>query len=294
MRYTNFQRLPLPVYNAIVNDDYDAGISDYTPSSLNRPAYQNKLLKENNNKIEVDVSSRLWALMGKAMHSILEQSKDEDSLREVRVYRQIDKWLIGMQMDRLWLQDSVLQDYKFTSAWAFIKNEPKPEWESQLNIGAYILKDCFYLDGETRAPVKVDVKKLEIIGLLRDYSEKLKLTNPDYPKHQITTMNIPMWKDDMAKSYITQRALEQEKYMSTPLDQLEPCSKEERWATDDKWALMKKGNKKASKLFDNEEDAENAKSDVKHFVEYRPAEAKRCVKQYCDVYDVCPFKGGKE
>ena len=64
-----------------------------------------------------------------------------------------------------------------------------------------------------------------------------------------------------------------------------PCTDEERWHQPDKWALMKKGQKKAIKLY--EEKPENLTLSKDHFLEHRPGAYRRC-EAYCPVAAVCP------
>ena len=65
------------------------------------------------------------------------------------------------------------------------------------------------------------------------------------------------------------------------------CTKEEMWCSDEKWAVMKEGNKKATKLFDNKVDSfKMASTNGKYYVQHRPAERKRCA-EYCGVNKWC-------
>ena len=81
-------------------------------------------------------------------------------------------------------------------------------------------------------------------------------------------------------------------------DKLTPCSDKERWAKEDKWAVIKKGNKKAFRVFNNKQDAENLVYDLSdklaldvhkrnHDIEFRKGEYTRCKSNYCGVADFC-------
>ena len=76
------------------------------------------------------------------------------------------------------------------------------------------------------------------------------------------------------------------------------CSDKERWAKEDKWAVIKKGNKKAFRVFDNQQDAEDLVYDLSdkidvdvhkrnHDIEFRKGEYTRCKSNYCAVADFC-------
>jgi hypothetical protein len=62
------------------------------------------------------------------------------------------------------------------------------------------------------------------------------------------------------------------------------CTDEERWTTPQKFALMKNGAKRATKLFDiKPETVEDG-----YFIEHRPAVYRRC-EDYCSVSKFCPI-----
>ena len=67
------------------------------------------------------------------------------------------------------------------------------------------------------------------------------------------------------------------------------CTPEERWLRPTKYAVMKKGRKRAIKLHDNETEAHGHAETLgkDHLVELRKGEAGRCEK-YCPVALFCP------
>ena len=69
---------------------------------------------------------------------------------------------------------------------------------------------------------------------------------------------------------------------------LPACTPDEQWAKPAKWAVHKGKNKRALKLFDNEEDAQEfaGQSEDRSVVE-RPATLTRCINNYCRVADFC-------
>jgi len=83
-KFINPSNLPQPYFDAVVNDDYDAGESDYTPSSLLRPPYMSALHRQHDHELEIDVADRFFALMGKTAHKVLEeQEKGKDAIAEL-------------------------------------------------------------------------------------------------------------------------------------------------------------------------------------------------------------------
>jgi len=297
MRFTDVYHLPQPLVKALKHNDYSAGDSDYTPSSLARPAYMTKLLKENNEKLVIDVSDRFFVLEGHVMHSIIEQFADDNNLVEKRLYAQVGKWKIGAMFDNMVLDEGILQDYKNTTTYKFQRDYGNrlpdcPDWEAQLNINAYLARKNGYT-----------INRLEIIGLLKDFSKSKAKYNKGYPKAPIVKREIQMWSDERIIDHITEKASAQE--VKDPL----PCSDEEMWAMPAVYALKKKGRKSAVKLFPNKDElmshATNKKwvntdsMDTDHnpiiklnkeySIEFRPGKRNRC-EGYCTVgmCGLCP------
>ena len=78
-----------------------------------------------------------------------------------------------------------------------------------------------------------------------------------------------------------------------PDDEIHECSPSERWASPDKWAVMKEGRKTAVKVCDTEEEALNfieelEKDKDKHFVEQRKGQDKKC-SDYCACCEFCSY-----
>ena len=76
-------------------------------------------------------------------------------------------------------------------------------------------------------------------------------------------------------------------------DEIHECSPSERWASPDKWAVMKEGRKTAVKVCDTEEEALNfieelEKDKDKHFVEERKGQDKKC-SDYCACCEFCSY-----
>jgi hypothetical protein len=71
---------------------------------------------------------------------------------------------------------------------------------------------------------------------------------------------------------------------------LPDCTPKERWVRDTKWAVYKKGNKRASRLLDSEEEAVGwiaEKEDAENYkVVFREGESVRCAR-YCSAAPWC-------
>jgi len=297
MKFTNKYHLSEPLVKALKHNDYSAGDSDYTPSSLIRPPYMTKLLKKFNEKLVIDVSDRFFILEGNVVHHIIEQFADNNNLVEKRLYAKVGKWKIGAQLDNLVLDAGILGDYKNTTHFKFQRDfggrlPEVPDWEAQLNILSYVIRNNKY-----------NVNKLEIVGLLKDFSKSQAKYTKGYPKAPIVKRDIQIWSDEKIEEYITTRA------MLHDSENPAPCSDEEMWAMPAVYALKKKGRKSAVKLFPNESElmshATNKKwvntdsMDTDHnpiiklnkeySIEFRPGKRNRC-EGYCTVgiCGLCP------
>lgn len=149
-------------------------------------------------------------------------------------------------------------------------------WMAQLNIYAYLFRHIGF-----------SVKALKIVAILKDWSKMQVEQGSDYPKEPIVVINVPVWSDVDCLKYIQERVALHEAARVSKDDDLPECTAEERWCRPTKFALMKKGNKRAVKLYATSFEAEVALGDKKdHYVEKRPGESVRC-GNYCDGAEFC-------
>lgn len=292
MKYTNNLNLPEPLVVALMYDDYDAGMGDFTPSSLIKPPYMAKLLKMFDDKIVKDVSDNFHLMMGKMVHSILELSdyngvelvesngvrwikriyhkenfvpSCNNSLREVRVYSRIGAYLVGAQLDHFWLYRGILNDYKNTSVYKFKRDyngllPDVEDWAYQLNITAFILRNnpMVEKDGQL-VPLGIEIpeiKGLQIIGLLKDHSKTKAKRESGYPKHPIAVRDIGFLSDQEIVDYVNSRGDAHVRADEVYLKEVLPCAPEETWQDPPKFAVMKtKTAKKSSKNCADEDEA---------------------------------------
>jgi hypothetical protein len=295
VKYTNKLNLPEPIFRALITDDYDPGLGDYTPSSLNAPVYQKKLLSLYDDQIVIDCVENFHLLMGKAAHTVLETGTG-GGWKEVRIYAQIGKWLVSMQLDHLWVEKGIiLQDYKNTTVYKFTKdfngNLPEvPEWEAQLNIGAYIFRHSPMVNkgGKLQSIDTIQINGLQIIGLLKDWSKSKARRDSRFPQTPIYPRDMPFWTDKRVEDYITERASAHDDAKNKPIEQIPPCSDEEVWARPTVYAVMVRGNKRSKKNCGSQAEAEQAcRKYPGSYVEVRPGERPRC-QDYCNVSKFCP------
>lgn len=284
MKITNNHNLPLTLVKAVEDDEYDKGDSVLSVTQLISPPRIVLLQNLNADKLSVDVIDRIPALLGTAVHKIIEKgSKDLPNHHvEERLFAEINGWKISGAVD-LQIDNGdgtwAIQDYKVTSVYS-VMNE-KPEWEQQLNCYAYLAQK-----NHGRF-----VNKLQIVAILRDWQRKQSDLKPDYPNGQVCIVDIPLWDYTEQERFITERVMAHQ-LAKKCVDNGEPvsyCTDQERWLRGEAWAVMKEGRKSAIRLYDRKEDAEGHHATLGggHRVEHRSGNAVRCSGNYCLVSAWC-------
>lgn len=214
MKLTNKKNLPQAIYDAISADPYSKGDADFSITELLKPPRIRALEKKHTDDLTEDVSDRLWSLYGQIAHLILERANRKD-LAEKRLFTKIDGYKISGQFDTLDLDDGVLSDYKLTTSYAFMGGrEPKPEWVAQLNMQLFLLREH-----------NLNAKKLQIVGLLRDWQIREAGKSLRYPQEPISIVSIPIWSKADTFSFIKQRI----KLHVDAAAVLPICDNEETW-----------------------------------------------------------------
>jgi hypothetical protein len=269
MKLTNKHSLPDPIVQAIMEDDYNKGDGDYSVTELWSSPRIVQLEQQHGDEIEVDAIDLIWSLFGRAMHNMLSQ-RDMEAVTEKRLYSMISGKKVGGQFDRFIYHLGGIEDYKVTSVWHVMNLTPESDWFWQQNSYAHILRDNGY-----------DVKYLRINALLRDWNRN------EAKRSEIITIDLPLAEPGLIKFALEQRVAEHEAAkIGLPL-----CSDKDRWYRPAKWAVMKQGNKKATKIFDEEHQADTfiaqaTKDQAKLYTEKRPGTYIRC-EDYCSVAEFC-------
>ena len=275
MRLTNKQKLPQPLVDAVKNDGYTKGNADISVTELLKPPMQRALEIKHEAELEEDVSDRIFSLLGQTIHSILERSETE-GIAERRLSIKINGWTVSGGMDRFVSRDGLLQDYKLTTVYKTKDKNIPEEWCKQLNIYAEMLRE----NGD-------EVKKLEVVCIYRDWSKGAAERDNEYPQRQVEVIEIPLIEPKEVRAFIEERV---KLHQEAAKGNYEPCTKEERWAKDDQWAVMREGRKTAIKLHFSELHANLHKDELGkgHFVEKRPGKSTKC-ESYCPVKKQCEY-----
>lgn len=271
MKITNKQNLPAPLVKAICASPHSKEGADYSVTELIKPPRITALEALHANDLEEDAADRLWALIGKMGHEVLWRSTD-GGIAEHRFHVEVGGKKVSGQVDYV-VQDQEIIDYKFTSIWA-VKDGVKPEWEKQLNCYRYLCEK----NGLT-------VKELRIIAILRDWNVNEAKRKPDIPQQQVVVFPITIWPSDVTERWMAHRVKlhEEARFGLLPF-----CSSEDMWERPAQFAVRKKGNQKATRVYDS---ADEAMRDLVgrpsgYEVDKRPPQRIRC-ENYCSVSEFC-------
>ena len=282
MKITNKHNLPEPVYKALSKDNYSMGDAEISVTTMIDSPRINVLKKKYWDELTEDVSDKLWSVLGTAVHNMFEAEASSDYILEERLYVTHKDWKISGAIDvQKENPDGTVSiaDYKCTSVWSVIYG--KEEWVDQLNCYAWLVRNA----------KKKEVSELQIVAVLRDWKQREAENNANYPQAPIVIIDIPITEPDkqaaIVGEYLDQHA---DARLADMLG--EPvafCTDKQMWLRGEKWAVMKKSRKRAIKLYDNEEEADQhcKESSEKLFVEHRQGESTRCLQDYCRVSQFC-------
>lgn len=290
MKIENELNLPEPLVLAVQNDGYSKGECEFSTTELIGPPRIAALKRQWHAHLSEDVSDRIFALLGKSIHTILEHSAGERYLVEKRYIAEHDGYRVGGQIDLFDLKTSTLQDWKVTShystgdavrkyPWSSLRTVPvEKDWTAQANINAYLM----FRNGML-------VKDIQYVALYRDFSKMKAMRDSDHPQRQVEVFRIPRWTHGETEAYLSERI----KLHLAARKELPICTPEERWEKPAMFAVTKAGAKRATRLLPTELEAQTMAADlttnkVKYTVTARPSESTRCA-YFCSVAPFCSF-----
>lgn len=281
MNLTNRLGLPAPLVKAVTRHGHERKPNRISVTEMIQPPQIRALSIRHESSIEEDAGDRIWSLLGTLLHGVLERNAQglKDAITEEALTIEIEGWTVVGHYDlsEMVLDGELLTDWKLTSVWS-VKEGLKPEWEQQLNCYAQLIRSA----GR-------NVDQIQVVAIGRDWSKNKARFDSSYPQEQVKVIAVPLWTEDDTLEFITERVrLHQEAEKGKWPD----CTPEERWARPTQWAVMKKGQKKAVKLYESKHAAEWAVAKDQYIVE-RPGESVRC-NAYCAVANVCPQKARME
>lgn len=279
MKITNKHNVPETLVALASRDYYSKGRADYSVTEIISPPRVQRLRRKHHEEMEQDVSDMLWQLLGSALHVVAERGVADGHITEERIIAEIgDVKLSGaIDIQRITPEGIIITDYKFTSAWAL--RQDKPEWEAQQNIYAWLVEK---VKGQK-------VVGVQICALIRDWSRREASVKADYPQAPIQVLDLPLWELDKTEAYIKERidAHRLSKVQADWGDELPPCTDDERWVRETKFAVKREGRKTAIRVLDSEQEAKELAEKEKGYVEIRKGEAIRCTGNFCGVAQWC-------
>jgi hypothetical protein len=274
MRWTNDSFLPPHLFAVLKaaweQDVYDGPRGEKTLSvtQLISPPQKLALERVHAEELEMDVLDTVPALLGQALHHILERAGTAapTHVPERRLATVYDGWIISGKTDLYETKEQEIVDYKNSSVWTYVFG--KIEWEQQLNIYRWLSERNGH-----------PVRKLSIGLFCGDWRRSEARRSPDYPA-RVVSIPIKLWTMDEAEAYVDARL---KLHQAAAEGKTVECSAEERWVKPTKYALMKHGRKTAIAL----SDAKPAECPAGHYIETRQGESVRC-KDYCSAAPFCP------
>ncbi len=173
-------------------------------------------------------------------------------------------------------REYIISDWKITSVYSFLLGE-KPEWTAQLNIYAYLYEYYGF-----------PVKKAFIHAILRDWMQSKGLQDEDYPKCPFITSEVELWNKELQSVFIKTKIRVHTLMEEQPDEFLLECVPDEKWSRPTTWAVKKVKAKRALRVFDSYEKADEMiqSSGDGLIIEERPGENVRC-ERFCNVKDFC-------
>lgn len=290
---TNNLGLPQPFVDAATSN-YKPTPGRYSVTRVLGSTCEAVLLRRHASEIDGDVADNIWAIFGSAVHKILEQAKESDTqIKEDWISADvIERNGIRYQLSGIFdLYDDethTVTDYKTTAVWK-IKFGDFEDWRRQTMLYCWLLRQIGF-----------DARRGEIVALLKDHSKREARFDSEYPQQPVFKIGWDFSDEDMATAEeMILRWFEDVAVAETlPDSQLTPCSPEQRWEKPEKWAVKKKGVKRATRVLSSEAEAielatrlSNAQKKP-YVIEHRPSEDTKC-ESYCDVRRWCPYYQAK-
>lgn len=275
---TNRLGLPQPFVDA-AGDRRAAKPNSFSATTLLKGATEIILARRHADEIEEDVSDRVWAIFGSAVHKILEQGKETDSqIKEGFIKTDYAGYEVTGIFDLYDDATGTVTDYKTAGTIKWQKGEFE-DYRMQTLIYSWLLRRAGF-----------DARRGEIVMILRDWVKSKAKHESGYPDCQVQKVSFEFTDNDFCEieSFIGGKLLEIEHADGLPDDMLNPCSDDERWHRPCTWAVVKDGNKRAYRVLESKDAADDMADAMNGYhVEYRPGMDAKC-EDYCAVNKWCP------
>lgn len=279
MTITNCMNLPEALVKACETSPHNSE-GNVSATTLLQGTRQIILTKRHWEEMTDDVSNRIWALLGTAVHKLLE-IETPDTFSEEYFSVPVGNMKVTGRVDCYDMTNGIIHDYKTASVWKVIKGDFS-DWRKQGLIYAWLLTKQGFPVNECR-----------FTAILKDHSKSKAKYDKSYPQVPTYVYQFTVSKQDLEEieKLIYSKVDELEKAKDLPDDKLPMCSEQERWSKPTTYAVMKEGRKTALRVFEQKELAEQylaSLDEKKAYIEERKGTDGRC-PEYCSCCEFCDY-----
>lgn len=280
IKYTNKFNLSKPIADWLQFDEYDREEDTISTTTLLKSPRQFHLEKRHRDKLEIDISDLVASRFGTAIHNSFELAftGNTNYQQEERHYKDIDIYGNTFRLSGKFdfIVDNMIHDIKTTSVWTYMFDSNKDKYIQQLSIYKYLLNGKIALKDTCK-----------IVYVFTDWSKAKTLQDKQYPRTRVLEKEYKLMSIEETESFIKERLMKIVVNQDKSDTELDYCTQEELWQDKDKFAVYSKAkNKKATKSFDNLEDAMKFQREKGYEkVEHRKGGVQAC--NYCNVRNFC-------
>ncbi len=275
MTYTNKYNLPPEIVSVLTRDRYNPDgrdLGDYSATTICAPIQQTILKRRHPEQLKVqDVIDSFWAFTGSIAHAILEEQAVSDALVENRFFASVMGKKISGCIDHY--KDGIITDYKTTKSYKVMRGDYS-DWEKQLNVYAYLTENNGW-----------PVEKLRIFVFILDWKQA-EMYKPNYPACPIVELPLRLWTPIQRDEFMIRRVgklIESEQFKD---ELLPPCTDKEMWRDVKDYAVMKEGQKRAVKCYEDKTSSLTHNLKCGEVVVKRMTARTRC-HNYCVAAPLC-------
>ena len=279
MIITNKMNLPEALVKAVSTERHNEP-GELSATTLLNGTKQIILMDRHWEELEDDVADRFNAIIGTAVHDLLQKYEGQHEFVEEQMKVELDGITVTGKIDNYNMEEGLISDYKTAKVWK-VKFNDFEDWRKQGLIYAWLLRKNGF-----------EAKTCRFIAMLNDHSAAEAQRNSSYPQKPMCVYQFTVTDGffEEIENFIEARVQMYNKYKELPDDEIPPCSKEERWQTKDSFAVKKEGRKNAVRVMDTQDEADKLAADLgkNHYVEHRIGESRRCLA-YCLCKNFCNF-----